>query len=266
MHMVKWVLRESKWIRRETEWSLRDDNSGVHGMVIQTSGDYEKAFHAKGKNRSDKEDKEEQWLSRHKGQNHKNSTDDEDNEESVQSGVQDDSTTMQQAVRVRMILFFAPSMNCETCKANNLSPRRKAVLDLFKSQVIRHIDIHNNALEALEFLTRLPLHYLGKLPDLNLLTCAPQWSKSHIIEYGSTLLWADILAMPIEDLAIVNRAVGMSNFFTHTDIVANWQTGGEPLKGSNPHINLISVFHNSADGLKLLEIQMGGHSGIILCT
>jgi len=88
-------------------------------------------------------------------------------------------------------------------------------LNLFKSQVIRHVDIRNNALEALEFLTRLPLHYLGELPDLNLLTRAPQWSKSHIIEYGSALLWADILATPMQDLAIVNRGVGTSNYFTH---------------------------------------------------
>jgi len=89
------------------------------------------------------------------------------------------------------------------------------VLHLFKSQVIRHIDISNNALEALKFLTRLPLHYLGELPDLNLLTRAPQWSQSHIVEYGSALLWADILGTPAEDLAVVNRGVGMSNYFTH---------------------------------------------------
>ncbi|KAE9384384.1 hypothetical protein BT96DRAFT_1008128 [Gymnopus androsaceus JB14] len=72
----------------------------------------------------------------------------------------------------------------EPRKADNLSPRWKAALNLFKSQVIRHVDIRNNALEALEFLTRLPLHYLGELPESQ-----PSYSRAAVVKIAHHRVW-----------------------------------------------------------------------------
>ncbi|KAE9389828.1 hypothetical protein BT96DRAFT_946582 [Gymnopus androsaceus JB14] len=117
---------------------------------------------AKGENRSDEEDEEQQAIQAQE----RGTLQTMRRDESVQSRVQVififglsgillmTYRMIQQQRDRRMILFLRRRWIREPRKADNLSPRWKAVLHLFKSQVIRHIDISNNALEALKFLTQ----------------------------------------------------------------------------------------------------------------
>lgn len=162
-----------------------------------------------------------------------------------------------------------------------VDPRWKEVLDLYETMQIAHPHIRAQGRAVLKYLSDKPLRYVGEDSPDNVLVQAPQWSSNQT-KFSIGLLWADILSLGRENLTVADKGIIAPSqdiddcelvfvfvfsfvlfFYGFTDeLIENWISNGPALQDTDPHYNFVSIWHESPQGLKRMQIQWPDSPGI----